>query len=558
MLSSRSSGVPTDATSLQGRLTLFSTPLTPPAPLHLRHGVKSAASTGVPVSRHRPIRSTVAFLPAAIGLLAAAQLPAQPTPIDPAELPRWVNQRSLTYSIMSITFTVSWNVDLALTSDPQQQWVEYEQAKQEFQRWFEETKERLENEFNSASGDAQITAGRALVEFVLEAMARWDRIKMPTSGTWSGPYRQEIRVRGLMRGTFTASGDMTLTLEEDAPGSSGAKAIGELTTGLTEGEMLIGPPGQVLVAAVVSSTWEADALGSSANLESNLLLDIYQLTSEGGVVGPFFAVVSYSEEGRMTVEAYLTDDLRRLYLLDERTVPFENRFEEPLTLWMAGREEELDLTELLHQYFQQYVVTIDQVKSSQFSGAGDFAAKRDKARETFELCLEADALGDAANIPLGVKAAVGLSMGTPASLFDKWFERFFTNGVAAWDERAAGAGPTETGVNVLLARFNFVTEHIDMASWIISDALIEQLELEFGSPLVDRTYEPYYTNALGLWISRLQQDATLLQAALDWLDPQASVGRYGVISDGLASSLGLLTEPPRDAATLTEAAGGGS
>jgi len=493
----------------------------------------------------------------AFATLAAGPLLAQP--FDPSELPRWENKDTWSMSLSGLTVSADHDIELSLDGDGTAEWEAYEEAKQEFQEWFEETQEQLEDEFVAASGDAKIVAGRRLIEFVLEAEVRWERIKMPTSGSWSGPYMVTTTVTGMgFNASVTAQGAMTLVLEEDAPGSTGAKVTGTIPAGTTEGEFTLGFPGVVFSAGEIEQTWEGEAVGSARNLTVDGLLDTYIITYEGVVAAaPGTAVYLYGSDGRMTSQGYVVDELRNLYLIDQRTSPYESRIEHLLELTMTGRNEELDLRDLLIQYFIQYVLTIDAVKISEYAGASVPAIRREIALGAFNLCVGADAIADAAGLPLGIPESVGLERRVPGSLYDRWFERYFESGLAHHDQVVNGhTSITEARVGAELDRLNFVVRHVDHG-WeaLVSEELMNELELWFESPLLDRTYRPYHDDGLSLWVTRLNADPSLLGEALVWLDAQVWVAKGAFISEGLANVLGLLATPPVDDATLRAAAG---
>jgi hypothetical protein len=475
--------------------------------------------------------------------------------------PHWVLSKTQGFPTPIGVITYSIDVDLAPTSDSAQQWEEYIEARREFCEWFEETKQRLEDEFSRASGDAKIKAAEALLRFVFEAQVKWEAIKMPTEGTWEGGYRDQFNLHSpylAMTGGQTAT--IQVSLERDAPNALTGKLEGDAANGNMDFKIdLATPGGAPFITLAISGHWDGKVVGPVKWALADVILHGHTEEMDAGFGFPgFFSYFEFREE-RMTGEAFLVADINRIYRIAAISDTWQNRWEAPLRLALTNRDESLDLTELKHQYFRQYVATIDDVKLVQLSQQPNHAGRRNKAKETLQLLLTAEAVGQAAGVNPSVIEGAGLAHKDPASLYDKWYGFWFAEAMAHWRERIEAAAPgSEVRVDRLLGRFNFVLSTImdPTLAALISETLIQDFELYYPSNLVDGVYKPYYEAALELWTGRVRTDSTRLADALAWADAQALLARAGFVSSGLIAELGLTT-PPRAASILQEAAEGG-
>lgn len=488
------------------------------------------------------------------------------------ELPRWeytYNQVFTTPGPVSVTISAS--AVLTLTSDPNDQQREYEEAKREFKEWFEDTKAVLEEEFSQATGDAKIQAAMNLVIFIIEAEKRWEAIKLPQSGTWKGKLESNFNFIGgisvlplRMSGKGNGTEDITLTITRDSPGSSVGEVKGQIEYGTWSAEIIhiLSPPGWIIGRMRGKGRYNGTLTGVASfpkarityqERESDSEMDFFLLTSIG-----FMKKTGSRILGRIVVFCPGLGDRweRHEIKIDE---PYESPPGRLMELTLVGDYEEIDLWEYLIRYFTQYVGTIDDVKGAQFAGrAPNHASQSAKARESLDLLLGAESFGFAAGVPLWVIEDAGLAHRNEASHYDKWFQRWFVKAMDDWNERINSLpGITQAKVDLMLERFNFVVgiilDHPLLA--IISETLINDLGLYSGSWLVDDNYEAYYNTAVQLWVSLIQSDPPLLQSALEWLDNQVFFASMTVISSALVEELGLSSVPPAGETVLRQAAG---
>lgn len=460
------------------------------------------------------------------------------------------------------TAEVTYEIDLAPTADSATLWREYEAAKMEFEQWFEETRVRLEDAFNTSTGEAKIAAGKALINFVFEAERRFEEIKQPRSGTWKGPYSQSVTFSAplqIVEFKIVSRGEMTLSLLEEGPAASASPVEGRVENGTAHIDL---GAGQTAAGSVVKGgsdgTWVGTLLGLAEAGIARIIIRVHQMSNEA-VLASQFGAGGYARttEGQGSATGFLFDDLRRIYLFKETPVSSANTWDEPeLQLSMTGREEMFDVREYLDRYFQLYVGAIESVELEKFARQQGHAAKRDEAWRAVNLFVEASALGDAVGVDLGVMDDAGLGHRDPDSHFDEWFRKWFAEAMADWDERVNSAGG-EAKVEPARGRHGFAVKTIFYADYaLFSETLFRELGLFRQSSLIDGTYKAYYDLAFVMWLGRVGNDRSQLNPALAWLFEQAAYAGMGFISSNIARALGLTVVPPSGEAQLRRAAEG--
>ena len=483
-------------------------------------------------------------------------------PLFGQEAPHWTSRAQRNIPVPMGTASVSYDIDLAPTADAATLWREYEAAKKEFEQWFEETRVRLEEAFNTATGEAKIAAGKALINFVFEADRRFEEIKQPRSGTWKGRYSQTITITApvqLINVKIVNRGEMTLSLLDEGPSASASPVEGRIEGGTSRIDFGAGPPGPApLVKGASDSTWEGPLIGLAEAGSARVIIRVHQKDVEAafGVVGGLGGY-GRATEGRGAGSAFYMDELRRIYLLKETPFSYANTWDEPeLELSLTGREEMFDVREYLDRYFRLYVGAIESVELEKLARQQGHAAKRDEALRAINLFIEASALGDAAGVDLGVMDDAGLGHRDPDSHFDEWFRKWFAEAMADWDERVNSAGG-EAKVEPARGRHGFAVKTIFYADYaLFSETLFQELGLFRQSSLMDTTYKAYYDLAFAMWLGRVRNDRTQLGAALAWLSEQAAYAGTGFISTNVARTLGLTLVPPSGEAELRRAAEG--
>lgn len=484
------------------------------------------------------------------------------------ELPRWEYMYNQVITSGAITLAISSSTVLTLTSDPNDQQREYEEAKREFKEWFEDTKETLEEEFIQASGDAKIKAAKELLIFIIEAEKRWEAIQLPQSGTWKGKDEWNVNFAGggIMSGKGNGTGDMTLTITRDAPGSSAGEVTGQIANGTWYmGIDFFAPGGLKIGGMIMKGRYNGTLTGVASFSQARIAYQERESDFES-----VFALLTAIGFMKKTGSRILGKAVAFVPTLGGPTglrwERIEQKIDEPYEippavfrkLTLVGRDEKIDLEEYLIRYFTQYVGTIDDVKGAQFaSRAPNHVSQSAKARETLDLLLGAESFGHAAGVPAWVIEGTGLAQNSEGSLYDKWFQRWFVEAMDDWDERVNSLpGITQAKVDLMRERFNFVIKTISNPILnFISETLIVDLALIYESWLVDDNYEIYYNTAMQLWISQLQSNSTMLQAAIEWLDNQVFLAGTTVISLVLVEGLGLSSVPPAGETILRQAAG---
>jgi hypothetical protein len=478
------------------------------------------------------------------------------------DAPHWASraQRSIPTPVGAAI--VSYDIDLQPTADAATLWREYEAAKKDFEKWFEETRVWFEDRFNSTTGDAKIAAGKALINFVFEAERRYEEIKQPRSGTWTGSYSETVTLNAplqMLDIKIVNRGEMTLRLLDEGPAAAASPVEGRVENGTVHVDFGAGPPGPMpLLQGASDSTWEGQFLGLAEAGSARIIIRVHQKDVEVafGMLGGFGGY-GRATEGRGTAFALYMDELRRIYLIKDAPFSYANTWDEPeLPMIMTGRDEIFDAREYLDRYFRLYVGAIESVELEKFARQQGHAAKRDEAWRAVNLFIEASALGDAAGVDLGVMDDAGLGHQDPDSHFDEWFRKWFTEAMADWDERVNAAGG-EAKVEPARGRHGFAVKTIFYADYaLFSETLFQELGLLRGSALMDSTYKVYYDLAFSMWLGRVKNDRAQLSASLAWLSEQAAYAGTGFISSDLARALGLTAAPPSGEAELRRAAEG--
>jgi hypothetical protein len=513
---------------------------------------------------HRPPdavpRLTRAVPRAVVAVLLASFV--LPNSLSAQDAPRWTTQARKAIPTPVGTAIVIFDIDLQPAADSATLWREYETAKKEFEKWFEETRTNLEGRFNSATGEAKIAAGKGLINFVFEAERRWEEIRQPRSGTWTGPYSQTITLIAplqLLDIKIVNRGEMTLSLLDEGPGASSSPVEGRIENGTSHIDFGAGTPAPApLIKGASDSTWEGQLLGLAEAGNARVIIRVHQKDFETafGVLGGFGGY-GRGTEGQGVVSLLYMDELRRIYQLNEAPFSYANTWDEPeLELGMTGRDEVFDAREYLDRYFRLYVGAIESAELEKFARAQGHAAKSEEAWRAVNLFVEASAIGDAAGIDLGVMDDSGLGHQDPDSHFDEWFRKWFAEAMADWDERVNSAAG-EAKVEPARGRHGFAVKTVFYADYaLFSETLFRELGLFRESALMDSTYKAYYDLAFTMWLGRVRSDRAQLGASLAWLSEQAAYAGTGFISSGLARSLGLAVMPPAGEAELRRAAEG--
>lgn len=478
------------------------------------------------------------------------------------EAPHWTSHARRDIPVPMGTAEVTYDIDLAPTADAATLWREYEAAKKEFERWFDETRVRLEDAFNTATGDAKIAAAKALINFVFEAERRFEEIRQPRSGTWKGRYSQTITITAavqLINVKIVNLGEMTLSLLDEGTSASASPVEGGIEGGTSRIDFGAGPPGPApLVKGASDSSWEGPLIGLAEAGNARVIIRVHQKDVEAafGVVGGLGGY-GRATEGRGAGSAFYMDELRRIYLLKETPFSYANTWDEPeIELSLTGRDEMFDAREYLDRYFRLYVGAIESAELEKFARAQGHAAKSGEALRAINLFIEASALGDAAGVDLGVMDDAGLGHQDPDSHFDEWFRKWFAEAMADWDERV-GSAAADTKAEAARGRHGFAVKTIFYADYgLFSEALFRELGLFRQSPLMDSTYKAYYDLAFAMWLGRVRNDRAQLSPSLAWLSQQTAYAGTGFISPGLARALGLTSAPPAGEAELRRAAEG--
>jgi hypothetical protein len=329
--------------------------------------------------------------------------------------------------------------DLRLVNG-KQQWQEYEQAKHDFYEWFKKEKGLLESIFHQTTGDAKIGAAKALLDFVLEAIIRWQEIKLPSSGTWEGDfnYRMSAVLSFPSVPAITVSGKMhgkvRLALYPPLSSSGPPRVLGELTDGKMEVDL---PIPFMFSATKAFGQFRGDLAGQvdidwipGSPITAKGFLSFQTKKIDIAIAGPFGMVAggtshrvgSGGMKGRLFLRilGYPIQE-KPLHISKEKT-----DFELPFKLFLQEQDEEIDFKKLLNEYYIQYVMTIDEVRTIQYQGLQE--KQIELALETFELLLEALAFGQAIGIDSSAIAQTRLIPGSENSLFDKWFRLYINAG----------------------------------------------------------------------------------------------------------------------------------
>lgn len=425
----------------------------------------------------------------------------------------------------------------------------YERKIQEFIDWFEEQRVDLERDYDRATGEKKIEAAMELIDFIKEAVKKWNEIACPPPGPWEGTKKVTwsyfLGVGGIIQFKLEMTADIKIKIKKPVTPSSPSRIEGELENQKTKIDIDCPIPFMDLSilqsGTIVGLAEIAPPRAETCSLVKNIAnLHVITETKNVGVVaggigfGPLFKMTW--SRGSSTAFINVAD------IFGYQAPLYLNPHDENYKLTLEGLSL-FDPQPHFIKYFRYYVRTLDEERFFTFDTT-PIGVKHLIAFKTFNDMMGALALSESICIPDAICEVLNLWPTKENSLFDRWFDLWFTEGLRYYDLKVL-ENPND--LVRLFERFNWVLKMGEVKQLaIVSDALFERHELGYRQPLNDYTYEPYYVKAVEEWIRTITADSNQKGPALAWLLVQEYTVAVLCISDQAGIDLGLVP-PPADA-----------
>ncbi len=425
-------------------------------------------------------------------------------------------------------FAVSINRSAVLVLDTESTDLdEYYEEKREFKRKFEEELEKKKNEFHQKSGKSRIDAGYALLVYIAESWVKWRTLQMPPSGTWKGLYKVMINVGDFA--TADVEADMVLTLENIATDveqrflysdAKGQTQNGTSSVDLNMGALLPYVTGGAVGEHIWEGVFKGSAMGTKIVAEHTItdmqgdtiigfsMMDIMavsghyrtegdNLTGTLQVWSPVAYATATTSGGSITGEVIVYDPLLGIYRVEpinESTGSSCSNKPETLLFTASGLNDDLiDFQKILDDLYKEYVDAVERYNNLQFNGAGNLEDKEKRARENLLRLYTVLSEGQMLGVLDSAIAASGLRQNDPSSLFDRWFEKWFTTGDKICLDKIHTAGSEENLISSHYSRFKYYVQGaMEITFGICSDQLARELHLVLTNNYVDDIYLDYF------------------------------------------------------------------
>ena len=475
------------------------------------------------------------------------------------DAPRWEHHSNNTITTIPFVLTTKIDVVLNLSTNHNDAWLKYEEEKEKFKRWFEDEQVELEQDYANVMGDAKIESAKNLIRFILKAKTRWQIIQIPSHGKWDGTYTVRLSMPPSMLSLNSVDkANISLELFRDSfEDLLSGRIQGKAENGNLNYNIKITFDGESVGAFEGGGTWSGKIAGRAlppdrADIVVNLKQHSFDMS--GGL--PSIGFYGSTKEGKGTGGAFFYD-LNKVYNITPPVdISYENEWNFDIPLTLTGWLEEYDFQKFLNTYFLQYANTIDTVKQKQLQALTTVEDRRAKTRRVFRLLTVAASYGYASGVDESIIEKAGLIAGKKGSLYDQWYVRWLDFAMLYWEEKIASS--TELAAhNWLWDRFISIVEEIMYGNLaLLSEELIQQIQLYIPSGFVDNLYTEYYTTVLNYWKEKVEQDKSNLQDGQKWVIEQVAYAQaFSLISDGLKNRFGLDVWYPKDYLLLQEIAG---
>ncbi|HUT82147.1 MAG TPA: hypothetical protein VMZ29_13175 [Candidatus Bathyarchaeia archaeon] len=422
-------------------------------------------------------------------------------------------------------------LNLKLT-DEQEFWEQYKQEVSDFYDWFAETKDQVEAEFKSRSGEAKIAASKKLISFILEAQEKWLEIQRPSSGEWLGELTIKLTPQGMQ---FPISGSVSAQFQ-----------------------MELNPPTYPLGPSIIKGTIS----------DGFTKIDLTGLDASGDFAGE---IVGITEKNKARICAKLryskimvenpfkqNTPLAIFNRVDNHTfIVVWNAFESLLgpmppvaagdesiyyELELQGLSEDFEYEPYLIKYYKWHVQTFNEVRKVMFDSIPSASVKKHVfAYETIYLLREILAEGLSLGIPDNILREIGLELMNEQSLFDKWFRLWFPAALDFWNNKIQ----QQNSIENLSNRVKFIIEAaLEQEVGFFSKQPFIDFKLTIPGSTLDSAYKAYYLPSVDDWLNKIKKDNTQAKPALEWLAQQSTLAG-GTISTKVCMEIGLLPPPPK-------------
>ncbi len=424
-------------------------------------------------------------------------------------------------------------------------WQNYQQAMKKFHEWFKKTKEELEKKYEGASGKAKINAAKKLIDFIREAVKKWEKIYRPTGGLWEGK-KTEI-IKGILKpGNFNFTVNVTLDIKIEIP-----SVLPSVVRGIVDNSKVsfnIDAPSSIFKNLLDGTiTFSGVIIGIAEKDYIDLVFGLVNETLNFTAGDNNFINISAVWTGE-SVQAFYKNYVFVLRM--EHRTPYISLPKMPnVHFAVCDRAflhgvEKFDPMQYYIKYFRFYVIAIDKYRSIQFTQK-PINEKHLYAYDTIEVLLCAAAIGHTLGdgIPYNIYMELRLIFDNKDSLYDKWFRLWFNSG----DEYNRFNIRNNPGdVKYLEERFNFVLIACEKRGLsIFSDQPFLDFELIIpGGKRLEETYEPYYNRAVEVWKQEITNNHANVIAALEWIEFQSRNRAEHIFLLDFCIKIGLRPKPP--------------
>ncbi|MBN1329067.1 MAG: hypothetical protein JXA54_06300 [Candidatus Heimdallarchaeota archaeon] len=443
----------------------------------------------------------------------------------------FLSEKQIKISIAGGVIIIDELLNLKLT-DEQEFWEQYKQEVSDFYDWFDETKDQVEAEFKSQSGEAKIAASKKLISFILEAQEKWLEIQCPSSGEWLGELTIKLTPQGIQ---FPISGSVSAQFQ-----------------------MELNPPTYPLGPSIIKGTIS----------DGSTKIDVTGLDASGDFAGEIVGIAEKNVARICTKFRYSkimienpfkqNTPLAIFNRVDNHTfVGVWKAFESILgpmppiaagdesiyyELKLQGLAEDFEYEPYLIKYYTWHVQTFNEVRKAIFDSIPSESMKKHVfAFETIELLREIWTDGIALGIPENIQREVGLVLMNEQSLFDKWFRLWFPAALGFWNNKIQQQKTIENLSN----RVKFILEAaMEQEVGFFSKQPFIDFNLTVPGSTLDSAYKAYYLASVDDWLKKIKKDNSQATSALDWI-LQQSILAEGTISTKACMEIGLLPPPPK-------------